>query len=62
MKKDFLILGKCLTQGLEHALNAEKMYSINFTEHNKRFCLSLNYNGENYYLFVNSKEIQSKIF
>ena len=31
-KKDILILGKGLPQGLEHTLSAEKMYSINFTE------------------------------
>ena len=31
-KKDILILGKGPTQGLEHALSAEKLYSINFTE------------------------------
>ena len=30
-KKDILILGKGPTQGLEHTLTAEKMYSINFT-------------------------------
>ena len=33
------------------------MYSINFTENNKKFCLSLHYNGANSYLFVNSREI-----
>ena len=33
------------------------MYSINFTVDNKRFCLSLHYNGDNSYLFVNGKEI-----
>ena len=33
------------------------MYSINFTENNKKFCLSLHYNGANSDLFVNSKEI-----
>ena len=33
------------------------MYSINFTEHNKKFCLSLYYNGTNSYLFVNDEEI-----
>ena len=33
------------------------MYSINFTEHNKKFCLSLHYNGANSYLFVNGAEI-----
>ena len=35
------------TQGLEHTLSAEKMHSIDFTENNKRFCLSLHYNGVN---------------
>ena len=39
-KKDILVLGKGPTQGLEHTLTAEKMYSINFTEKNKTFCLS----------------------
>ena len=33
------------------------MYSISFTEKNKRFCLSLHYNGTNSYLFVNGTEI-----
>ena len=35
-KKDILIVGKVPTQGLEHTLSAEKMYSINFTENNKK--------------------------
>ena len=56
-KKDILILGKGPTQGLEHTLSAEKMYSINFTEKNKKFCLSLHYNKENSYLFANDTEI-----
>ena len=56
-KKDILVLGKGPTQGLEHTLTAEKMYSINFTVTNKKFCLSLHYNGANSYLFVNSTEI-----
>ena len=33
------------------------MYSINFTENNKKFCLHLHYNGGNGYLFVNGTEI-----
>ena len=33
------------------------MYSINFTEKNKTFCVSLHYNGANSYLFVNGTEI-----
>ena len=45
------------TQGLEHALSAEKMYSINFTEKNKTICLSLHYNKGSSYLFVNGTEI-----
>ena len=57
-KKDILILGKGPTQGLEHTLSAEKMFSINFTEKDKKFCLNLHYNGANSYLFVNGKEIQ----
>ena len=34
-KKDILILGKGPTQGLEHMLSSEKMYSISFTELDK---------------------------
>ena len=56
-KKDILVLGKGPTQGLEHALTAEKMYSINFTVTKKKFCLNLHYNGENSYLFINGTEI-----
>ena len=56
-KKDILILGKGLTQGLEHTLTAEKMYLINFTVTKKKFCLSLHCNGANSYLFVNGTEI-----
>ena len=56
-KKDILVLGKGPTQGLEHTLTAEKMYSINFTVTRKKFCLSLHYNGGNSYLFVNGTEI-----
>ena len=40
-KKDLLVLGKGPTQGLEHTLTAEKMYSNNFTITKKKFCLRL---------------------
>ena len=50
-KKDILILGVGLTQGLEQTLTAEKMYWINFTVTNAQLCLSLHYNGVNSYLF-----------
>ena len=33
------------------------MYSINFTQKDKNFCLSLHYNRANSYLFVNGAEI-----
>ena len=56
-KKDILVVGKGSTQGLEHTLTAEKIYSINFTAAKKKFCLSLHYNGANSYLFVNGIEI-----
>ena len=56
--KDIIIFGKGPTQGLgEHSLSAEKMYLINFTKVNTKFCLSLHYNGANSYLFVNGTEI-----
>ena len=56
-KKDILVLGKGPTQGLEHTLTAEKMYSINLIVTKKKFCLSLHYNGASSYLFVNGTEI-----
>ena len=46
-KKYILVLRKGLTQGLEHTLATEKIYSINFNVAKKRFCLSLHYNGAN---------------
>ena len=56
-KEDILILGKDPTQGLEHTLTEEKLYSINFTKENTKFCLSLHYNIANSYLFINRTEI-----
>ena len=56
-KKDILVLGIGPTQGLEHTLTAEKMYSISFTVTKKKFCLSLHYNGANSYYFVNGTEM-----
>ena len=35
----------------------EKKFSINFTEANTKFCLSVHYNADNGYFFVNGKEI-----
>ena len=52
-----LVLGKSLTQINNTTIHAEKMYSINFSATKKRFSLSLHYNGDNSYIFVNGKEI-----
>ena len=56
-KKDILVLGKGPTQRLEHTLSAGKKYSINFTEKNEKYCLSLHYNEANSCLFLNGTEI-----
>ena len=39
-EKDILVLRKGPTQGLEHTLTAEKMYSINFTV-TSVFCITM---------------------
>ena len=57
-KKNIFVLVFGATQGLGHTLTVEKMYSINFTEKNKKLCLGLHYNQANSYLFVNGTEIQ----
>ena len=53
-----LILGHGLTQKINGTtIYVQRMYSPNFTVDNKMFCLSLHYNGDNSYLFVNGKEV-----
>ena len=55
---NILVLSKDFIQGINSTtIFAEKTYSNNFAVDNKRFCLSLHYNGDNSYLFVSSKEI-----
>ena len=54
-KKDILILGKGSTQGLDNTkLTADADYSINFSRANRKFALSMHYNGSNSFLFVNT--------
>ena len=48
-KNNFLILRDDPTYG--------RRFNINFTKSNTKFCLSLHYNTDNGYLFVNGKEI-----
>ena len=59
---DIVILGEGPTQGLDDTtLTVEAKCPINFTQPNKRFVLSLHYNGSNSFLFVNAtKYIKSK--
>ena len=59
-KKDILILGRGPIQGLESTLTVEKIYSINSTEKNQNFCLSLHYNGANSYLFTETHKFKAK--
>ena len=55
---NILVLGKDIIQEINGTtIYAEKMYLINFTKSKTRFCLSLHYNGDNSYLFVNGSEI-----
>ena len=56
--KDILILREGPTQGLDNiTFKAEAKYPIDFTESEKRFVLSLHYNGSNSFLFVNATKI-----
>ena len=51
------VMGDLFVQGINDAtLYAEKIYSQNFTAVNKKFALSLHYNGDDSYLFVNGKQ------
>ena len=51
------VLGKDFIKRIDNTtIYTEKMYSTNFTIGNKKFCLSLHYNGDSSYLFVNGKK------
>ena len=53
-----LVLGKDFIQRINGTtIYTEKMYSNNFIVTNKTFCLSLHYNGDSSYVFVNGEEI-----
>ena len=57
-KKDILILGKCSSHKLDDTtLTAEAQYSISFSRSNRKFCLSLHYNGSNSFSFANATKI-----
>ena len=51
------LMGTGLTQGInDTTINAEKNFYRNFTDFGKKFVLSLHYNGDNSYLFVNGRQ------
>ena len=51
------VMGKdYVTKINDTTIYAEKMFYRNFTEPGKKFILSLHYNGDNSYLFVNGRE------
>ena len=52
-KNNFLVLG----EGEVSFSVSEKKFSINFSKTKKKLYLSLHYNGDNSYLFLNGKEI-----
>ena len=57
-EKDILILFEGLLQGLDDTtLTAEAKYPISFTQSNRRFVLSLHYNGSDSFLFVDATKI-----
>ena len=58
INNNIIVLGKDLIQGLTttgtgNTIYVEKIYKANMTEPNKKFVLSLHYNGDDSYLFVN---------
>ena len=51
------VMGDGFTQGInDTTLYVEKKYFRNFTEPNAKFVLSLHYNGDESYLFVNGRQ------
>ena len=51
------VMGKGLTQGInDTTIYAEKNFYTNFTDFSKKFMLSLHYNGDDGYLFVNGRQ------
>ena len=57
-KNNFFMLGEGSTFGINGSFESpEKKFRINFSKANTKFCLSLHYNADDSYLFVNGKEI-----
>ena len=58
LKSNCLVLGEGDTFGINGSFGAPEIkFSINFSEANTNFCLSLHYDADNSYLFVNGKKV-----
>ena len=56
--QNILVLGQAFIQKINNiTIYIEKTYSPNFSVENKIFALSLHYNGDNSYLFVNGQKV-----
>ena len=54
---NIFVMGDAFVQGInDTTLYAEKMYNQNFTQPSTKFVLSLHYNGDDSYLFVNGRQ------
>ena len=54
---NIFVMGDGFVQGInDTTLYAEKIYSQNFTQPNKKFVLSLHYDNNDSYLFINGKQ------
>ena len=57
-KKDILVLGKRLTDGLDDTkITAEGKYSVTTTKSRKKTCLSLHYNAANSFYYASGEKI-----
>ena len=57
-KQPILVLGYGSVKKINYTeIHAEQSYSLDFTSDNKVTCLSLHYNSDNSYLFVNGEEV-----
>ena len=56
-RNNIYVMGKDYVQRIDDTtIHAEKMYHRNFTDLGKKFVLSLHYNGNNSYLYVNGNQ------
>ena len=57
-KMTFLVvLGQGLTEGINNSLGAAKKKGVSLSKANTKFSLSLHYNGDESYLYVNKTKI-----